>query len=117
MTMKLGSRMQQLRKDNNITQATLAKQIQISLPQLVRYETKDVQPTAETLNRIANVFGVSMDFLVNGKLDEKAKNPIHNAELLRQFIAVENMEEDDKSVISKLIDAFITKKQIQKLAS
>jgi len=112
----LGNRIQQLRKEKGMTQTVLAKQINISLPQLVRYETKDVQPTAETLKLLANVFGVSIDFLVNGDTDEKAENTLNDSKLLQQFKAVEKMSKDDKSVVLKLIDAFITKKQIQHLA-
>ncbi len=113
----LGNRIQQLRKEKGITQTTLSKQINISLPQLVRYETKDVQPTAETLKHLSNVFGVSIDFLVNGNLDEKAESALNNSKLLQHFKAVEKMNNEDKSVVLRLIDAFITKKQIQQLAS
>ena len=115
--MTLGKRIQQLRKEKNITQATLSKEINISLPQLVRYETKGVQPTAQTLSKIANVFGVSIDYLVNGNLDNKAQNIITDATLLKQFKAVEKMNEEDKNIVLKLIDAFIVKKQVQNLAT
>ena len=37
-------------------------------------------------------------------------------ELLRQFKAVEQMNDDDRSVIKKLIDAFITKGKLKQLA-
>jgi len=37
-------------------------------------------------------------------------------ELIRLFEAVEGMEDEDKAVIKRLIDAFIAMKQIQKLA-
>lgn len=115
--MNLGNRIQRLRKDKGLTQSALAKLINISLPQLVRYETKEVQPNADTLRLLANVFGVSIDFIVNGNLDEKAKSSLSDDKLLQQFKAVEQMDKKDKSVILSLIDAYITKKQIQKLAS
>ena len=115
--MELGSRIQQLRKEKGLTQVKLAKEIEISLPQLVRYETKGVQPTAETLKRLADVFGVSIDFLVNGNMDNKATTTLKDALLLQHFKAIEKMNESDKNVVLQLIDAFITKKQIQKLAS
>lgn len=114
--MTLGNRIQQLRKEKLITQTVLSKQINISLPQLVRYETKNVQPTAETLRLLANVFGVSIDFLVNGSLDEKAESMLSDDKLLQHFKAIEKMNIEDKSVVIRLIDAFITKKQIQQLA-
>jgi len=114
--MKLGKRIQQLRKEKKITQTVLSKEINISLPQLVRYETKEVQPTAETLRKLANVLEVSIDFLVNGDIEEKAKNNISDIKLLQHFKAVEKMNKEDKSVVLQLIDAFITKRKIQHLA-
>jgi hypothetical protein len=39
------------------------------------------------------------------------------AELLQQFKAVEQFTDDDKTVVKKLIDAFIVKKQLQQMAS
>lgn len=47
---------------------------------------------------------------------KKAKTRLADPELINQFKAIEQMEEDDRNVVKKLIDAFITKKQIQKLA-
>ena len=114
--MNLGERIQALRKENNLTQTMLAEKVNISLPQIVRYETKNVQPPADVLMKMAQAFGTTIDFLVNGDLNEKAQNSIKDSKLLQQFKAVENMEDEDKTVIVKLIDAFITKKQIQRLA-
>jgi len=37
-------------------------------------------------------------------------------ELLRQFIEVEKLDQDDKHLIKTFIDAFLTKRQVQKLA-
>lgn len=113
----LGSRIQELRKQKEMTQGALSKSIEISMTQLVRYENKGVQPPADVLKKLADVFAVSIDYLVNGNTTEKAENTLSDHKLLQHFKAVENMNEDDKSVVFKLIDAFITKKQIQKLAS
>ena len=52
-----------------------------------------------------------------GDKDEKVKASLKDAELLQQFKAVEQFTDDDKSVVKKLIDAFIVKKQLQQMAS
>jgi hypothetical protein len=57
-----------------------------------------------------------VDYPVSGDKDEKVKASLKDAELLQQFKAVEQFNDDDKTVIKKLIDAFITKKQLQQLA-
>lgn len=115
--MTLGQRIQELRKKTNLSQSGLAAKIEISYPQMSRYEIKDVQPPADVLKRLADAFGVSINFLVNGTLEQKAERSLDDNELLQQFKEVEQMnDDDDRSTIKKLIDAFITKKKVQKLA-
>lgn len=115
--MALGERIQTLRKDNNLTQIKLAEKIELSVPQLVRYETKGVQPPADILSKMATVFGTSIDYLVNGTIQNKAENAIDDNLLLKQFKAVEQMKKEDKNVITKLIDAFILKSNLQQQLS
>jgi transcriptional regulator with XRE-family HTH domain len=114
--MTLGQRIQELRKKANLSQGDLASKVDISYPQMSRYEIKDVQPPADVLKRLAEVFGVSIDYLVNGSLNDKADSSLDDNELLQQFKEVEQMNDDDRGTIKKLIDAFITKKKVQKLA-
>jgi len=82
-----------------------------------RYERGISQPAAETLNRLANVLGVSGDYLIEGATTEVAKATFEDRELLCQFQEVEKLPEEDKAVIKKLIEFFLTKKQIQSLAA
>ena len=48
--------------------------------------------------------------------DSVAKARFEDRELLRQFQEVEKLPEEDKMVIKKLLDALLTKKQLQALA-
>ena len=68
------------------------------------------------LKKIADALDTTVDFLIKGDTDEKAASTLKDAELLQQFWAVEQMDENDKSTVKKLIDAFITKRKIQQLA-
>jgi hypothetical protein len=54
--------------------------------------------------------------LINGDTDEKTKSALKDTELLQQFKAVEQMNEADRTVIKRLIDAFTTKGKIKQLA-
>jgi len=113
---KLGDRIKQRRKELSMSQSELASIVGISYAQIGRYETKDTQPPTKTLTAIADALKVSPDFLIYGTSDEKAKTKLSDPELINQFRAIEEMDEEDRNVIKKLIDAFITKKSIQKLA-
>ena len=113
----LGERIKQLRKQANMSQTDLANQVGISYAQVGRYETKGVQPPAEVLKKIADALNSTVDFLINGSANQKAQAVLVDSELLRQFQYVEQMNDADKKVIMTLIDAFITKRQLQQLAS
>lgn len=112
----LGKRILDLRKRKNLSQTDLANAVGISYAQIGRYETKDTQPPAEVLKKIADALGTTVDYLISGDTGEKAKAALKDSELLQQFKAVEGMSEDDRTVVKKLIDAFITKAKLKQLA-
>jgi transcriptional regulator with XRE-family HTH domain len=112
---KLGDRIKDLRRKKNLSQSELADKAGVSYAQIGRYETKGSQPPANTLKKIADALGVSPDFLIYGASDEKAKAKLSDADLINQFKAIEDLDEEDRNVVKKLIDAFITKKQLQKM--
>ena len=85
----------------------LAKRVQISHPQIVRYETKRVQPPADVLARIADVFDVSIDYLVNGDKAERAQQTIKDAELIKNFKQLDQLPEEEKKSILKVLNALI----------
>ncbi len=111
--MTLGSRIYTLRKKLGLTRQQLAKEINISHPQLVRYETKDVQPPADVLKKIGGVFGVSIDFLINGDKDQKAKETLNDNELLNQFKSINNLPKEKQNIVKDLIDAYLFRTNIQ----
>ena len=104
-TSSLGTK--ELRKDNKLTQQELARRVQISHPQIVRYETKGVQPPADVLARLADVFDVSIDYLVNGDKSEKAQQTIKDAELIKNFKQLDQLPEEEKKTILRVLNALI----------
>jgi len=112
----LGKRILELRRRKNFSQTDLANAVGVSYAQIGRYETKNTQPPAEVLKKIADTLDTTVDFLISGDTNEKAKSALKDSELLQQFKAVEQMNEDDRTVIKKLIDAFITKAKLKQLA-
>jgi transcriptional regulator with XRE-family HTH domain len=112
-----GKQIQLLRKEKGFSQTQLAEKIGISLTQLQRYENKDVQPPADILKKLADLFNTSIDFLVYGNLELKAQQTIKDNELLAQFKAVEEMDSKDKSTIKDIIDAFIKRSKLRNIAA
>lgn len=103
----LGKRIQELRKDLKYSQVELANQVGISKSQMIRYENKGVQPPADILNKFADLFSTSVDFLINGNTQEKAQAMLKNNTLLQQFKDVENLPEEEQSTVIKFLGAYI----------
>lgn len=57
------SRLKELRKENNYTQVTLAKAIGVSQQTVGKWEARGSEPDFDTLNKIAKIFNVSVDYL------------------------------------------------------
>lgn len=58
-------------------------------------------------DKIADLFGTSVDFLINGKEGEKAMATLKNAELLKQFKQVEQLPEDEQNTVLKFLGAYL----------
>lgn len=57
----------ELRKLNRFTQREVAQCLGISQPSYIRYENGSAEPTLENLVKIADLYDVSVDFLLGRK--------------------------------------------------
>ena len=103
----MGERIQQLRKNIGLTQADLAKKIAISHTQMARYEIKNIYPPADVLKNLADVFGTTIDFLVMGDNESKAQASLKDAELINQFKKIAALPDDEKTLVLKMITAYV----------
>ena len=62
--MNFGETLKNLRKEKNVTQDELAKVLNMKRTSISGYETGRKEPDFATLSRIADYFGVSVDFLL-----------------------------------------------------
>lgn len=61
---KLANRLKELRKLNNLTQRQISLKLGITERNYQRYEIGEGLPKLSTLIELANIFNVSLDFLV-----------------------------------------------------
>jgi len=110
-------RLRQLRKQRDLSQTELGKLVDLHYTHIGRYERGTSRPSADAARRLAEALGVSTDYLMEGATEEAARARFEDRELLRQFQEVEDLPDEDKLVVKKLLDAFLTKKHVQKLAA
>lgn len=110
------ARLRALRKQKNLSQTELGQLAELHYTHIGRFERGASRPGSDTLKRLAESLGVTSDYLLDGATNEAAKARFADRELLQQFQEVEQLPDEDKNVVKKLLDAFLTKKHLQALA-
>ena len=107
MKQLIGDRVKELRNLKNLSQQELADKIKLSKSQMNRYENRGVQPPADVLNKLADILDTTVDFLINGNKDEKAKATLKNNELLNKFREMEALPDTEQNALLTVIAAYL----------
>ncbi|PWG78002.1 helix-turn-helix domain-containing protein [Pararcticibacter amylolyticus] len=99
--MSFGTRLTTIRKEHKISQGELAQKVGIHSNVLGRYERGEATPSVEMAAKIADVLGVSLDYLL-GKTDVELDQSI-----LDKVISIQKLPEEDKSHIMYSLDGLI----------
>lgn len=110
--MSFGDKLRELRKQRKWSQDELGKMVGIHGRHVGKYENGQVMPNAETLIKIAEVFEVSVDYLLFTSPKHSAVN-LEDKELLKYFDELSKMEETDKNVVKSLIEAYVKKRKVE----
>lgn len=102
----------QIRKNQGLTQQTLADASHLHINQVRRYEAGAAQPTLEGLIKLAQALHVSLDELV---FDENDRGPSSRTKLL--FEAFEHLKEDEQAIILELLEGMISKYEARRWTS
>ena len=87
--------LKQLRKQNGFTQKEVAKKLDVSYQCYQRYETGERQPTPEMLCKLADVFEVSVDYLL-GREKENALVRKGTTDIATNYLKKLGLENDQK---------------------
>lgn len=102
----VGMRVKETRNLNQISQADLAEQIDMSVSYISHIETAKKQASLEVLVRIANALGVTVDYLLNGN---QTNDSVEYRTALTRLI--EDCTSYEKRIIYEIASA--TKKSLQ----
>jgi transcriptional regulator with XRE-family HTH domain len=65
-----------------------------------RYGHGDSRPSADTLHKLADVLGISRDYLLGGENKEAVKAKFEDVALLKIFQKSEHLPENDKMIMN-----------------
>lgn len=79
----LGTRIAALRRGAGMSQAELAKCLRVSASAIGMYEQGRREPAADTLAALADIFHVSIDYLVTGRISDSGDGGAVNEAMAR----------------------------------
>jgi len=100
--LKIGNRISELRKAKGWSQGELANKVNASREAIGKYERNEAVPSVETAKNIADVFDVSLDYLVGDAL-----KPSFDKRMVERLQDFELLTEEDKNHLFALLDAFL----------
>ena len=110
--MYLAQNVKRLRKKREWTQAELAEKIGAHLSHINRIETGKYIPSLETIIEIAKALEVPIDHLVNNSEGNLVEIKIEDQTFAEKIKLLNTLDEEERLLITKMIDALLTKKQI-----
>jgi transcriptional regulator with XRE-family HTH domain len=100
--MKIGSKIVELRKENNLSRDELGKNVGTSGAVIGRYERNEITPSIEVAAKMANALNVSLDFLVGN-----TSLMIKDKKILERLENIDRMSEQEKNQLFNVVDALI----------
>jgi transcriptional regulator with XRE-family HTH domain len=124
--MNFASRLKSLREEKKLSQEELSQLINISRSTLSMYEINRRQPDPETLQKIADFFDVSVDYLLgrtdkrnidtSNDVDERLHKVMQELgpDVLLAFYDLPNMTDEEKENVITLLEVIKAKREKQK---
>lgn len=101
--MTLGQKITKIRKEKKLSQIDIANAVGVSRDAISKYERDDIIPSVENAKKIAKTLNVSLDYLVS----EDDTLEVVDITMINRMKEIQRLNNDDKTTITKIIDAFI----------
>ena len=111
-----GEKLRKLRREKDWSQTQLAQKIGTHRRLVSRYENDATTPSTETLQKIAQVFGVTTDFLLAENATKNLANiNVKDKELLEYVEEIEKLDDFDQRALKAIIEAMILKNKMKSM--
>jgi transcriptional regulator with XRE-family HTH domain len=109
----VGQTIKKIREDKDLTQQQIADLVHMHRSNYSRVEAGERDLSIDSINTIARFFGMTIDQLVNfdGAMPQEVTT--EDKTLLEQVKLIQELEPEEKSMVFKMIDTFLTKKKFK----
>lgn len=111
--MSIGENIKRLREEKGMTQQQIAGLVNMHRSNYSKVENGQRELSIMALNKIAKYFNITLDELVNYETGAPKEVIIQDANAIEQVKLIQELEPDDKKMIFKMIETFLTKKKFK----
>lgn len=94
-----GNNLKRFRSEKGFSQDVFATKTGVHVTNLSKYERNKSVPSLEIAEKMANALDMSLDELVYGQQNEKARHQISDNELLSLFNKTQQLSDDRKKLL------------------
>lgn len=109
----IGATIKKIREQKGMTQQQVAELVHMHRSNYSRVETGERELSIEAINKIAKYFGMTIDQLVNFEGNIPDEVTIEDKSITEQVKLIAELEPEEKSIVFKMIDTFLTKKKFK----
>jgi transcriptional regulator with XRE-family HTH domain len=109
----VGLTIKKIREEKGLTQQQLAELIHMHRSNYSKVESGERDLSVEAVDKIARHFGMTIDQLLHFDGHLPAEVTIQDKTLLEQVRLIQELEPEEKNIIFKMIDTFLTKKKFK----
>jgi transcriptional regulator with XRE-family HTH domain len=109
----IGKNIKRIREEKGLTQQSIADLIAMHRSNYSRVETGDRDLSIDAISKIAKYFNMTIDQLVNFEGDIPQEVTIEDKALIEQVKLIQELEPDEKSMVFKMVDTFLTQKKFK----
>ena len=111
--MSLGSTIKKIREQKGLLQKQVASELNIGPSNYNKLENGIREPSVKELQQLAKLFGMSVDQVLNFEGELPQEVTLENKSGYEQLNLINQLDEEDRSVIMKIIDTMLTKKKFK----
>ncbi len=111
--MRVGTNIRTLREQRSVKQQEIADLIGMHRSNYSKIENGQREISITALDKIANFFNITIDQLVHMEGELPTEVQIEDKALAEQLKLMQQLDDEERSMIFKMIDSFLTKKKFK----
>ncbi|WMJ75313.1 helix-turn-helix transcriptional regulator [Cytophagaceae bacterium ABcell3] len=111
--MSIGENIKRIREEKGLTQLQIAELINMHRSNYSKVESGQRDISVDALNKVAKYFGMTIDQIVNFDGAVPKEITVEDKTLMEQVKLIQELEPEEKNMVFKMIDTFLTKKKFK----